>query len=56
MSLTVNLWSRKEGELKRFLECFYECKIDIADNAEGWFYEYVRPVEAGYHQCGHGQQ
>jgi hypothetical protein len=46
MSLTVNLWSRKEGELKRFLECFYECKIDIADNAEGWFYEYVRPVEA----------
>lgn len=46
MSLTVNLLSRKEGELKRFLERFYECEVDMDDDTEIWFYEYVRPVEA----------
>ncbi|NMA35050.1 MAG: hypothetical protein GX940_10975 [Clostridiaceae bacterium] len=46
MSLTINLWSRKAGELKRFLSSFYECEVEIADDAEGWFHEYARPVEA----------
>lgn len=46
MSLTVNLWSRKEGELQRFLERYYESKIEVVDNEEGWFCEYDRPVEA----------
>ena len=34
MSLTVNLWSRKEGELKRFLRSYYERDVEIADDAE----------------------
>ena len=34
MSLTINLWSRKAGELKRFLSSFYECEVEIADDAE----------------------
>ncbi|HOQ06903.1 MAG TPA: hypothetical protein PK127_04805 [Clostridiales bacterium] len=46
MSLTVNLWSRKEGELKRFLSCYYECDVEISDSAGGWFHEYARPAEA----------
>ncbi len=45
MSLTVNLWSRKEGELKRFLESYYENEVRIIDD-EGWICEYTRPVEA----------
>ncbi len=46
MSLTVNLWSRKEGELKKFLSSYYECEVEIADEAEGWFHEYKKPVDA----------
>jgi len=46
MSLTVNLWSRKEGELKRFFRSYYERDVEIADDAGGWFHEYTRPAEA----------
>jgi len=46
MSLTVNLWSRKSGELKRFLESFYENKVDFVDSDDGWYCSYDRPVEA----------
>jgi len=46
MSLTVNLWSRKAGELKKFLECFYENEVEFADSEEGWFCKYDRPLEA----------
>lgn len=45
MSLTVNLWSLKEGELKRFLESYYENEIQLL-NEDGWICEYIRPVEA----------
>lgn len=45
MSLTVNLWSRKEGELKRFLESYYEGEVQMIDD-DGWIYEYTSPVEA----------
>jgi hypothetical protein len=45
MSLTVNMWSWREGELKRFLESYYESEVSIADD-NGWICEYARPVEA----------
>ncbi len=55
MSLTVNLWSRKNGELERFLECYYKeaqpeeiLEIERTEETEGgeWFYVYNRPLEA----------
>lgn len=46
MSLTVNLWSRKSGELKRFLECYYDREIDMSESEAGWTCEYAKPLEA----------
>ena len=46
MSLTVNLWSRKNGELKRFLESYYNKNMDLNENDEQWFYRFGKPLEA----------
>lgn len=46
MSLTVNLWSRKEGELKKFLESYYESEVVVVDDDDGWFCKYEKPLEA----------
>ncbi len=45
MSLTVNMWSWREGELKRFLESYYESEVQMI-NEDGWICEYTSPVEA----------
>lgn len=46
MDLTVNLWSRKNGEIKRFLECFYDRKVNIDESEGEWACIYKRPMEA----------
>lgn len=56
MSLTVNLWSRKNGELERFLESYYDGDTLIVDIEEieqldeigggEWSCVYNRPLEA----------
>jgi hypothetical protein len=46
MNLTVNLWSRKKGELKRFLECYYEREVNLNGNDREWSHIYGKPVEA----------
>lgn len=46
MSLTVNLWSRKNGELKRFLESYYNKNMDLNENDEQWFHRFGKPLEA----------
>ena len=46
MNLTVNLWSRKTGELKRFLECYYEREVNLNGNDREWSNIYGKPVEA----------
>ena len=56
MSLTVNLWSRKNGELERFLESYYDGEtgyeyieeIEQTEHIEGgeWSCVYKRPLEA----------
>ena len=45
MSLTVNMWSWREGELKRFLESYYESEVQMI-NDDDWICEYTKPVEA----------
>ncbi len=46
MSLTVNLWTRKSGDLKRFLESYYDKKLDLCERTAEWSCNYVKPLEA----------
>lgn len=46
MSITVNLWSRKTGEIKRFLEKYYGKDIYMDEDVSKWIYVYNKPVDA----------
>ncbi|HEX2944655.1 MAG TPA: hypothetical protein VHT96_01715 [Clostridia bacterium] len=46
MSLTVNLWSRKTGELKNFLESYYDKDMGVNDDQGEWACVYIKPLEA----------
>jgi len=46
MSLTVNLWTRKNGDLKRFLESYYDRKMDLCECTSEWSCNYAKPLEA----------
>lgn len=46
MKLKVNLWSRKTGELKRFLESYYNKPIEMDEDAGEWTCTYGKPLEA----------
>lgn len=46
MSLTVNLWSRKNKELKRFLESYYDREMDLKESTTEWCCKYRKPLEA----------
>ena len=44
MKTSVNIYSVKENEIKKFLDKFYDLKKDVKNN-KNWFYEYDNPVE-----------
>lgn len=46
MAITVNLWSNKSGEIKRFLESYYEKNVVMDEDVGRWIYVYSRPVDA----------
>lgn len=46
MSLTVNLWSRKTGELKQFLNSYYDRDIGVNEDQGEWACVYTKPLEA----------
>lgn len=46
MKLTVNLWSRKKGEIKRFLESYYNSEVETEEDAVEWACVFGKPVEA----------
>jgi len=46
MAISVNLWTRKTGELKRFLERYYEKEIIMDEDVDQWVYVYNKPLEA----------
>lgn len=46
MAITVNLWSRKTGEIKRFLEKYYGKDVYMDDDVDNWIYVYNKPVDA----------
>lgn len=46
MSITVNLFSRKVGEIRRFLEKYYQRVLELDSDVGQWSYTYNRPLEA----------
>ncbi|MCX7747245.1 MAG: hypothetical protein N2645_10195 [Clostridia bacterium] len=46
MAITVSLWSRKTGEIKRFLERYYEKEVFMDEDVSKWIYVYNKPLEA----------
>jgi len=46
MSIIVSLWSRKQGEIKRFLEKYYEKEISMDEDVTQWMYVYNKPLES----------
>ncbi len=45
MSAIVNLYSDKSGEIKKFLNLFYDKNSNIEDNSFKWEKSYGNPVE-----------
>ena len=46
MAILVNLWSKKQGEIRGFLEKYYEKKVNMDDDVEQWIYVYSKPLDA----------
>lgn len=46
MSISVNMWSNREGEIKKFLEKYYGKAVDIDNDVNQWIYVYNKPLEA----------
>jgi hypothetical protein len=46
MSISVNLWSSKDGEIKRFLERYYDKKVNLDEDVNQWIYVYNKPLDA----------
>lgn len=46
MPVTVNLVSEKQGEIKKFLERFYQKEVNIDDDVGQWIYIYHKPLDA----------
>ena len=44
MSVSVNMWSTTCGEIKRFLEAFYEQEMHMDENTGQWFCEFGDPL------------
>lgn len=44
MSVTVNLYSQKKGELNKFLSHFYNTNFDLEDSLS-WEKKYANPIE-----------
>lgn len=46
MKLIVNLWSRKKGEIKRFLESYYDREVEMEEDTAIWACVYGKPMQA----------
>ncbi len=46
MCVTVSLFSRKVGEIRGFLEKYYQKEINMDSDVGQWSYIYYKPLEA----------
>lgn len=45
-AVTLSLWSCRDGELKKFLERYYEKELYMDEDVNKWIYIYNKPLEA----------
>lgn len=46
MSITVTLWSGKPGEIREFMEKFYQKDVKMEEGVDQWIYVYRKPLDA----------
>lgn len=46
MPITVTLWSKKPGDIKTFLESYYEKESEMDVDVDRWIYVYRKPLDA----------
>ncbi|AUS95963.1 hypothetical protein CDQ84_02600 [Clostridium thermosuccinogenes] len=46
MAITVNLCSKSNGEIKKFLESYYEKQVNMDEDVGRWMYVYNKPLDA----------
>jgi hypothetical protein len=46
MSIVVSLWSRKSGEIRKFLQSYYEKNVNLDEDVDQWMYVYNKPMDA----------
>ncbi len=46
MSIAVSLCSEQRGEIRKFLEKYYDKQIALDEDVEHWIYVYHKPVDA----------
>jgi hypothetical protein len=46
MGISVNLWSNKVGEIKQFLDSYYQKNIKMDEDVGHWINVYDKPLDA----------
>ncbi len=46
MSVSIHLWSKEKGEIKKFLKKYYQKEIYMEEDIENWIYVYSKPLES----------
>lgn len=46
MAVEVSLWTWKHGELKKFLERYYQRSMNMEEDVDKWVYVYHKPLDA----------
>ena len=46
MSVTLSIWSTKQGEIRRFLHSFYQEDFENEDNSRRWVRDFINPMDS----------
>lgn len=46
MKLTVNLWSRKTGEIRRFLKSYFNKEVELCESTGAWACNFSKPLDS----------
>ena len=46
MSISISLWSIVQGEIRRFLNSYYEKDVLIEDYSRSWVEDFINPLES----------
>jgi len=46
MSVTISLWSTKQGEIKRFLSSYYQKNIQGEEYSRRWIGDFINPLDS----------